>query len=428
MTRRRRRRFGLAARAIAATFTLAACSGQKHTPDVPVTPALIGRGQYLAQAADCAACHSLPGGKAFAGGYPFKLPFGTMYSSNITADPATGIGGWSDDDFVRALHHGVARNGQHLYPAFPYTSYTLMSRGDAVAIKAYLFSLPTVHAPQKPNNFPFPFNQRWGMAFWNSVFLKDHRFEVDPHLTAQENRGAYLATALGHCAECHTPRNVAFGLKSGQQFAGAALQGWNAYNITADRRFGVGAWSDQDLAAYLNTGHADGHGSATGPMGEAVEHSLQYLTPRDTAALVAYLRKVPHRPGPAGSEVDALPAAMTASTAWAPGVGEGPGGLGKHVFEGACASCHQWNGQGQQTPYASLAGDQAVNDPKGMNLTQVVLNGARLRTSSGAVFMPAFGAAYSDQEIAAVANYVIGHFGGKTGRVTPTMVRTARAG
>jgi len=424
----RRRRLGWPAFAIAATLALAACSSEKHTPDVPVTPALIARGQYLTQAADCAACHSLPGGKAFAGGYPFRLPFGTMYSSNITADRATGIGGWSDDDFVRALHHGVAKNGQHLYPAFPYTSYTLMSRGDAVAIKAYLFSLPTVNAPQKPDNFPFPFNQRWGMAFWNTVFLKDHRFEADPSLTAQENRGAYLASALGHCAECHTPRNAAFGLKSGQQFAGAVLQGWSAYNITSDKRFGTGAWSDQDLAAYLNTGHANDHGSASGPMGEAVEHSLQYLNPQDTAALVAYLRKVPPRPGAAGSEVDASPPAMTSSTAWAPGAGEAPGGLGKRVFESACASCHQWNGQGQQTPYASLAGDQAVNDPKGMNLTQVILTGARLRTSGGAVFMPAFGAAYSDQEIAAVSNYVIGHFGGKTGEVTPRMVRKARAG
>jgi mono/diheme cytochrome c family protein len=315
-----------------------------------------------------------------------------------------------------------------LRPAFPYTSYTLMSLGDAVAIKAYLFSLPTVRAPQKPNNFPFPFNQRWGMALWNTVFLKEHRFEPDPSLNAQENRGAYLASALGHCAECHTPRNVAFGLQSGQQFAGAVLQGWKAYNITSDKRFGVGAWSDRDLADYLNTGHADGHGSAAGPMGEAVEHSLQYLTPQDTAALVAYLRKVPARPGTAGNEVNASPAAMTSSTAWAPGAGEGAGGLGKHVFEGACASCHQWNGKGQQTPYASLAGDQAVNDPKGLNLTQVILTGARLRTSSGEVFMPAFGAAYSDQEIAAVANYVIGHFGGKTGEVTPQTVRKARAG
>ena len=426
MTSRRRSGLAVAATVIAATIGLASCSGEDHARDVAVTPALIARGQYLTQAADCAACHTVPGGKAFAGGYPFKLPFGTMYSSNITADPATGIGGWSDDDFVRALHHGVAKNGQHLYPAFPYTSYTLLSRDDAVAIKAYLFSLPVVRAPQKPNNFPVPFNQRWGMMFWNAVFLKDHRFESKPELSPRENRGAYLATALGHCAECHTPRNIAFGLKSGQEFAGAVLQGWHAYNITSDKRFGVGAWTDQDLAAYLNTGHADGHGSASGPMAEAVENSLQYLTPQDTAALVAYLRKVPARSGAAGTEVNASPHAMAASYAWAPSANDAPDGLGKHIFEGACASCHQWNGQGQQTPYAALAGDQAVNDSSGINLTQAILHGSSLRTAGGQVFMPAFGAAYSDQEIAAVSNYVIGHFGEKTGRVTAEEIAKRR--
>jgi len=178
---------------------------------------------------------------------------------------------------------------------------------------------------------------------------------------------------------------------------------------------------------YLNTGHADGHGSASGPMGEAVENSLQYLTSQDTAALVAYLRKVPARSGAAGSEIDPSPAVMTASFAWAPSKDDASQGLGKRIFEGACASCHEWNGQGQQTPYAALAGDQAVNDPEGLNLTQAVLHGARLRTASGSVFMPAFGRAYSNQEIAAVSNYVIGHFGGKTGRVTAEEVAKRRS-
>jgi mono/diheme cytochrome c family protein len=349
-----------------------------------------------------------------------------MYSSNITADPETGIGGWSDDDFVRALHHGVARNGHHLYPAFPYTSYTLMSRDDAVAIKAYLFSLPVVRAPLKANNFPFPFNQRWGMTFWNAVFLKDHRFRPDPSLNAVQNRGAYLATALGHCAECHTPRNLAFGLSSGQQFAGAELQGWRAYNITSDKRFGVGAWSDHDLSAYLNTGHADGHGSASGPMGEAVENSLQHLTPQDTSSLVSYLRTVPPRAGSAGAEINPAPAAMAASSAWGPGVGEAGGGVGKHIFEGACASCHQWNGQGQQSSYATLAGSRSVNDPSGANVTQVILHGAALRAGDASVSMPAFGSGYSDQELAAVSNYVLAHFGGKSGRVTAEDVAKRR--
>jgi len=409
---------------------LASCASPAQdgsAPDVAASPALIAHGQYLTRAADCAACHTVPGGKAFVGGYPFKLPFGTMYSTNITPDRETGIGAWSDDEFVRALHQGIAKGGSHLYPAFPYTSYTGVSRDDAVAIKAYLFSLPAVHAPAKPNNFPFPFNQRWAMGFWNAVFLKDHRFSPAPALSAQQNRGAYLATALGHCGECHTPRNLGYGLKSDQQFAGAVLTGWHAWNITSDKTGGVGGWSDQQLTAYLNTGHADGHGSAGGPMGEAVENSLQYLTPEDTAALVAYLRTVPAHKGEDILTVNPAPPVMTASTAWGPGPQDTVTGLGKHVFEGACASCHQWNGQGQQTPYAALAGSQAVNDPGGLNLVQVLIHGERLHTARGGAYMPAFGSAYTDQELAAVANYVIGHFSGKDGKVTPAMVRKARS-
>ncbi|MHB8528138.1 MAG: c-type cytochrome [Caulobacteraceae bacterium] len=392
---------------------------------VPASAALIARGQYLTRAADCAACHTVPGGKPFAGGYPFKLPFGAMYSTNITADRQTGIGDWTDEDFVRALHEGVAKGGEHLYPAFPYTAYTGLSRDDAVAIKAYLFSLPAVHAPAKPNNFPFPFNQRWAIIFWNLVFLRDQRFEPAPALTPQQNRGAYLATALGHCGECHTPRNFAFALEGDRQFAGAVLQGWHAWNITSDHRSGVGGWSDQQLADYLNTGRADGHGSAGGPMGEAVENSLQYLTADDTAALVAYLRTVRARKGDQGLLVNASPGPMAASSAWGPGPADGPDGAGKRIFEGACASCHQWNGQGQQTDYAALAGGQAVNDPQGVNLTQMLLHGGALRTGRGTAYMPAFGA-YSDQDLAAVANYVIGHFGGRAGQVTPAKVRKAR--
>jgi mono/diheme cytochrome c family protein len=409
-----------------ATFGAVATRAQTGSTPAPASPDQIARGQYLVRAADCAACHTVQGGKAFAGGRPFKLPFGTMYSTNITPDRDTGIGQWSDTDFVNALHHGVGPGGKHYYPSFPYTSFTGVSDADAVAMKAYLFSLAPAHAPAKPNNFPFPFNQRWGMIFWNAVFLKDHRFEPQPKLSEQQNRGMYLATALGHCGECHTPRNLGYGLKSHHQFAGAVLEGWHAWNLTSDKRSGVGAWSDHDLASYLNTGHADGHGSAAGPMGEAVEDSLQYLTPQDTTALVAYLRSVAPRQDKGDLVIAGAPA-MLASTAYAPPASDGTPGLGHHIFEGACASCHQWDGKGQETPYAALGGGQTVSDPDGANITQAVLYGAHLHTAAGAAYMPAFGAAYTDQEVAAVTNYVIGHFGGKTGRVTPAMVKKARS-
>jgi len=396
-------------------------------PDVQSSPALVARGDYLTRAADCAACHSTPGGRPFSGGVPFRLPFGTIYSSNITADRQTGIGTWSDDDFVRALHHGIAKDGTHLYPAFPYTSYTAMTRDDAVAIKAYLFSLPAVHAPARQNTLLFPFNQRWTMAFWNLVFVNDHRFRSDPARTPQQNRGAYLATALGHCGECHTPRNLAFAVSDSHALAGAVVQGWHAGNITSDRHFGLGDWSDQQLTAYLGTGHADERGSASGPMAEVVSNSLQYLSSADIAALISYLRTVAPQPGTPGREINLVAPAMAESTAWAPGRQDAQNDLGARIFEGACASCHQWNGQGQQTPYAALAGSRAVNDPNGTNLVQVLLAGADLRAVHRSAFMPRFSNAYTDQELAAVANYVIAHFGAKAGLVTPDQIHTSRA-
>jgi mono/diheme cytochrome c family protein len=392
-------------------------AGDHGAPSGPVTAALISRGEYLTRAADCAGCHNAPNGKPFAGGLPFKLPFGTIYSTNITADRETGIGGWSDDDFVRALHRGIAPGGHYLYPAFPYTSYTGMNRNDALAIKAYLFSLPPQHVTNKKNHLSFPFNQRWGMAFWNLVFLSDQRFVPDPAQSATVNRGAYLATALGHCAECHTPRNVAYGLERSREFAGEVLQGWDAYNITSDKRFGVGAWSEPQLASYLSTAHAEGRGSAAGPMAEAVENSLQYLTSEDISALVAYLRTVAAQI--VGYEVNAAPVRAAQ---------EPQNELGRHVFEGACANCHQYNGDGRQTVYASLVGSRSVADPGGGNLIQIMLSGAKYRIKDQNIYMPPFGSAYSDAELAAVANYMIGHFGGKTGRVTPEGVAKRRRG
>jgi mono/diheme cytochrome c family protein len=388
----------------------------------------VARGEYLARAADCIACHTVPEtGKPFAGGLPFKLPFGTIYSSNITADVETGIGGWSDEDFVRAVREGVRKDGKHLYPAFPYTAYTQLSRADVLAIKAYLFTLPKVRQPERPNDLGFPFNQRWAMGFWNAVFFRSQRFENDPSRSSQWNAGAYLAGPLGHCAECHTPRNLGFGLKHGEALAGAELQGWRAWNITSNDTHGIGKWSDEALTQYLRTGHADGHASAMGPMGEAVAHSLQFLKPEDTAALVAWLRTVPAREGSDPIVVDPTPKGMVASNAAAPGADVASADSeGQRLFEGACASCHQWNGAGQQTPYAGLAGTRGVNDPKGANVTQAILHGVTMRIGDTDVYMPAFGHGYSDPEVAALANFVIGHFGGKQGEVTAEDVAKRR--
>lgn len=394
---------------------LAQPAGAGTPPDLA---AQMARGEYLARAADCAACHTVPGGATFAGGVPFKLPFGTIYSSNITADKETGIGSWSDDDFVRALHAGVDKDGRPLYPAFPYTSYTALSRDDILAIKTYLFSLPAVHAPAPTNDLSFPFNQRWTLSLWNALFLKKERFQPEQGKSEAWNRGAYLATALGHCGECHTPRNVAFAMKRGDALAGAELEGWKAYNITSDKEHGIGAWSDQELIDYFSKGHAAGRGTASGPMGEVVEYSLQYLTPSDLAALVAYLREVkPQQGGVPASSANVAPAAMTATA---------NASLGEQLFVGACAGCHLDNGQGRQTEYATLTGLRSVRDPHATNLTQVIMHGTQLDVSGQRIFMPSFGRAYSDAEIAALSNYVVQHFGGQQGQLSASEVAKRR--
>ena len=254
---------------------------------------LVERGEYLARAADCEACHTVKGGEPFTGGLAFNLPFGTLYSPNITPDKETGIGNWSDADFLNALHKGVAPDGMRLYPAFPYAAYTMISDADGLAIKAFLFSLPARHVTTPANTLAFPFNQRWLMAFWSAFFNSDRRFEPTPTQSPEWNRGAYLAEALAHCGDCHTPRNLMQALDNRKKFSGAVAAGWKAYNITQDKQSGIGGWSDDALAGFLATGHATGYGTASGPMGEAVDKSLMHLAPEDIKALVAYLRTIP---------------------------------------------------------------------------------------------------------------------------------------
>jgi mono/diheme cytochrome c family protein len=402
---------------------------QSPVASVPTDlPAGLAHGAYLARAADCVACHTAEGGTPYAGGRAFNLPFGTIYATNLTPDKDTGIGKWSDDAFVRAVRSGIGSHG-HLYPAMPYTSYAQMSRDDVLAIKHYLFALKPVHQATPPNALSFPFNQRWGMAAWNLVFFHEQRFVPDSGKGIEWNRGAYLATALGHCGECHTPRNVGFGMKTREYLSGASVQGWTAYNTTSDAEYGIGSWTDAQLAAYLSKGHAPGRSSASGPMAEVVENSLQYLTPRDITALVTYLRSVSPASGEQSGTIELNPPATRASNAVLPAPATTAPSLirGQRLFAGDCAGCHQWNGAGRQTDYASLVGSHAVNDPTGIALVQVLLHGSSLTVSGRSRAMPAFGTAYSDADVAAVANYVLSHFGSKSGTVTAEQVRKQRA-
>ena len=383
---------------------------------------LIERGSYLAHAADCEVCHSAPGGAPYAGGVAFVLPFGTLYSTNITPDADTGIGHYSDANFLQSLHQGIRPDGTHLYPAMPYASYTYITDADALAIKAYLFGLQPVHAVTPSSALIFPFNQRWLMGIWSLLFNPNQRFEPNAAQSADWNRGAYLVEAMAHCGECHTPRNLFQALNNRRKFAGAVQAGWRAYNITGDRDSGVGTFSDADLSQYLAIGHADDHGTAAGPMGEAVDKSLSQLAHSDITAIVAYLRSVPTIDTP---DLPA-PKMTPAPASHREGVAMDGDLRGKAVFAEACASCHSWTGVGPLSRFATLTGTRAVNDPTATNVAQIIISGAQRRTSDSRVFMPSFGAAYSDVEIADVANYATARFGAKRSAITAEEVAKLR--
>jgi mono/diheme cytochrome c family protein len=392
-------------------------------PEELAQTSLVERGRYLARAADCEACHTSKSGVPYSGGRAFVLPFGTLYSTNITPDAETGIGNYSDADFLQVVHKGIGPDGQRLFPAMPYASYTYMSDADALAIKAYLFSLRPIRLAQAQTSLRFPFNQRWLMGIWALFFNPDKRFEPNAQRDAQWNRGAYLAEAMAHCGECHTPRNLFQALDNRAKFSGAVQAGWRAYNITADRTSGLGEWSDADIANYLSAGHADGHGTAAGPMGEAVDASFRYLTQPDVAAIVAYLRSVPPV---ATNELPRLNARLAPSSP-EEGVAAQVSPLGKAVFEGACASCHGWSGVSPVMAVATLTGVRAVNDPTAMNVVQVIISGAPGHADRDITSMPAFGDAYSDEEIASVANYVTARFGAQSSALTAQRVAKLRA-
>jgi len=383
----------------------------------------IARGRYLAQAADCQACHTAPGGKPFAGGLAFKTPFGTLYSPNITPDKETGIGAWSDVDFLKAVREGIDNEGVRLYPAMPYAAYSYLTDEDALAIKGYLFSLAPVKNAAPEAHLSFPYNQRWLMAFWSGLFNAKQRFQPVAERSPEWNRGAYLAEALAHCGDCHTPRNLLQALDNKNKFAGTVVEGWRAYNITADSTTGVGAWNEAELAEYLSTGHAKGRGTASGPMAEAVDLSFEKLSPSDIRAIVTYLRSVP---AIATSDLPA-PKSDPASGNPKQGVVAQIDARGKQIFEGACASCHAWTGVSPLDSRATLTGGRAVNDPTATNVAQIVLAGSKRQASDSTLAMPAFGAAYDDREIAAVANYVTARFGAKASSLTADDVRRLRA-
>ena len=390
--------------------------------DFPQTDAL-ARARYLSEAADCEACHTADGGKPFAGGRPFQTDFGTIYSPNITPDPETGIGAWKDADFLQAMHQGIGKDKGWLYPAFPYAAYTYLTDADALAIKTYLFSLPPHKSVPPQNTLRFPYNQRVLMAIWSRLYNPNSRFQPIPERSPSWNRGAYLAEALGHCGDCHTPRTPLQSLDNRHKFAGGLSEGWRAYNLTSDRDSGIGSWSREDLQGYLKTGHSLDRGSAFGPMAQAVHLSFQKLTAADVAAIVEYVRAVP----PVATPDLPAPRLKPASEDPAQGAVADANPRGEALFAGMCAGCHTWTGANRSVPHATLTGTRAVNDPTATNVALAVLRGASTLPPSGDIaIMPAFGAAWSDEDIAAVSNYVIARFGARPSAITADRVHLLR--
>ena len=375
----------------------------------------VERGRYLAIAADCAACHTKPGGKLFAGGVALQTPFGTLVGSNITPDPEAGIGAWTDDDFVSALQDGRGRGDTHLYPAMPYPAYTKMTREDALAIRAYLRTIDPAPDKIESNQLPFPFNIRSTLIMWNSINFTPGRLVRDPSKSAQWNRGRYLIDALGHCGACHTPKTIMGADENSAYLQGGLLQGWYAPNITADPRKGIGGWSVEDIVSYLKTA-ANRDAMASGGMGEEVVHSSSQMTDDDLKAIAVYLLSLK----PAAQE---SPRALVATDARMR--------AGQAIYKDNCDGCHTDAGTGAARLFPRLAGSPAVQSDDPTTLIHTVLFGSQAAATPGAPTgpaMPSFAWRLSDAQAAAVVTYIRNAWGNAAAAVSPDQVRTVRGG
>ena len=363
--------------------------------DFVATPQQVARGAYLARAGNCAACHTARGGAAYAGGLGLATPFGTVFASNLTPDPQTGLGLWSAQTFWRAMHHGRAQDGRLLYPAFPYTSYTLVSREDSDALFAFLRSLAPVSQRNPPHALVFPFSTQAALAVWRALYFRPGAFEADPARTTQWNRGAYLVRGLGHCAACHSPRNALGATVDAQALRGGrvAVQNWYAPSLASSREAGVADWDTQQVVDLLQTG-VSARGSAVGPMAEVVYRSTQHLLPDDLRAMAVFLKDLPPQSHPAQ-----------------PGVTPGAAQFanGERLYVRHCAECHGKQGEGAQNAYPPLAGNRVVNMDTPVNLVQLVLHGGYLPATAGnprPYGMPPFRHLLDDTEVADVLSYI----------------------
>ncbi|MBC5783111.1 cytochrome c [Ramlibacter sp. USB13] len=363
----------------------------------PVADDVISRGEYLARAGDCVACHTAPAGREFAGQRAMPTPFGNMYTTNITPDDETGIGRWTADDFYRMLHTGVNRNGELLYPAMPFANYTKVTRADSDAIYAYLMSVPPVKQPNRPHELRFPFNQRELLLGWRTLYFKQGEYQPDTKQSAEWNRGAYLLQGLGHCSMCHTAVSALGGSREQETFSGGMIpnQNWYAPSLTSNREAGLGEWDIKDIVDLLQAG-ASKRGAVYGPMAEVTYHSLQYMTDEDVRAMAVYLKSLP----PKGEQRAEPQAQMVA-----PGTME----LGRRVYAANCAMCHGDEGRGFPPGFPPLAGNQSIEMASPVNAIRMVLNGGyapATRKNPRPYGMPPFAHLLNDEEVAAVTTYI----------------------
>jgi mono/diheme cytochrome c family protein len=370
----------------------------------------VGHGEYLVHASDCMPCHSGPGQPAFSGGLPLNTPFGLMVSPNITPDKTTGIGLWSDEQFYRVIHDGVAPGGKFIYPTMSFTSYTKMTRQDVLDIKAYLFSLKPVVAQRDVNQLTFPFNIRLSLLGWRIMFFQAGTYRDDPAQSAVWNRGAYLVQGPGHCGECHSPRNFLGAMLLGRSLAGGIVDNYYAPNISADPMAGIGARTVDQIKQFLRTGAEPHLGVAFGPMAEVVHYSMRYMTDADLTAIATYLVGAEPRPETV-APIPIKPAELAS---------------GQALYAANCAQCHRPDGSGVPHAIPNLAGNAAVVASLPNSVIAPMINGLEGGGSYGA--MPSFAGALSNGEMAAIANYARTAWGNAgSANATPALVASLRS-
>jgi mono/diheme cytochrome c family protein len=401
-----------------------------RTAIAPVEPAprssfdasLVARGTSLAALGDCVACHTAPGGKAYAGGYPLETPFGTIYGTNITPDPETGIGRWPQAAFTRAMREGVDRQGRHLYPAFPYNHFTLASDEDLQALYAFLMTREPVRNEPPANKLAFPFNIRMLLAGWKMLFFDEQRFRPDSAQSAEWNRGAYLTLGLAHCGACHTPRNALGAEKTKEFLAGGEAEGWHAPALDASSRAPV-PWTAESLLRYLRQGATDTHDVAVGPMAPVV-HSMASVPESEVRAIATYIAAVmgagnperEQRANQALARARGAPQDAALEKGSTRSASDDKVEIGAVIYNGTCASCHDETQRPPGAPSSDalhLALSTSVVAPTPRNLIRIVVQGIAPPDGERGAFMPGFGDMLTDDQVTAVVNYVRAAYSGQ---------------